>query len=66
MAGFSEILSNPENQKYFIWTPDGLKLTGNPPRSVVNAWVALAATQPRRPRFSLSRRVQLLRAQKIG
>ncbi len=43
------VLRNPENQRFFVWTTKGLRLTGNPPREVVDAWAALAYSPKRKP-----------------
>ena len=43
------VLQKPENQRFFVWTANGLKLTGNPPREVVDAWAALARVPKRKP-----------------
>jgi hypothetical protein len=48
----SEVLRKPENQRFFVWTASGLKLTGNPPREVVEAWVSLANMPRKKPRLS--------------
>jgi hypothetical protein len=44
-----DVLKRPENQRFFIWTTGGLKLTGNPPREVVEAWLSLANMPKRKP-----------------
>lgn len=57
MTEQQNLLKMPENQRFFVWTANGLKLTGNPPREVVEAWVALANIPSRKPRFAFTRRV---------
>jgi hypothetical protein len=57
LAEQGKVLSKPENQRFFVWTMNGLKLTGNPPREVVEAWVALANIPHRKPRLGFTRRV---------
>ena len=49
MAEQYDVLKKPENQRFFVWTRNGLKLTGNPPREVVDAWVSLANMPKRKP-----------------
>ncbi len=42
MVEQENVLRKAENQRFFVWTTKGLRLTGNPPREVVEAWAALA------------------------
>jgi hypothetical protein len=50
------VLMKPENQRFFVWTTKGLKLTGNPPREVVEAWLTLANVPKRKPMLAFVRR----------
>lgn len=43
------VLRKEENQRFFVWTTKGLRLTGNPPKEVVEAWAALACLPKRKP-----------------
>lgn len=54
----SDVLSKPENQRFFVWTPGGLKLVGNPPKEVVEAWVDLARVPKKRPWLCFIRRAK--------
>jgi hypothetical protein len=49
MTEQSSVLMKPENQRFFVWTNGGLKLTGNPPADVVEAWTALAQMPKKKP-----------------
>jgi hypothetical protein len=49
MEAHCDVLKRPENQRFFIWTAGGLKLTGNPPREVVDAWLMLSNMPKRKP-----------------
>lgn len=57
MTEQGNVLKKPENQRFFVWTANGLKLTGDPPREVVEAWVALANIPTRKPKLGFTRRV---------
>lgn len=59
MVGQDEILRKPENQRFFIWTAGGLKLTGNPPQEVVDAWLTLANLPKRRPWLGFMRKARM-------
>lgn len=59
MTGLGDVLRRPENQRFFVWTAGGLKLTGNPPKEVVDAWVALANVPKRRPWLCFLRRARM-------
>jgi hypothetical protein len=50
------VLRQPENQRFFVWTASGLKLTGNPPQEVVEAWLSLANVPKRKPWLAFVRR----------
>jgi hypothetical protein len=54
-----DVLRRPENQRFFVWTAGGLKLTGNPPREVVDAWMALARMPKRKPWLGFLRRASM-------
>lgn len=52
----AEILRKPENQRFFVWTSKGLRLVGQPPEEVVEAWASLACVSKRRVRLPFARR----------
>lgn len=54
-----DVLRKPENQRFFVWTSGGLRLTGNPPKEVVDAWQALAGAHSKRPWLRWVRRAQM-------
>lgn len=49
MTGQGEVLRDPANQRFFVWTAGGLRLTGNPPKEVVEAWMALSRMPKQKP-----------------
>jgi hypothetical protein len=53
------VLSRPENRRFFVWTAAGLKLTGNPPREVVEAWMALARLPKGKPWLAFARETRI-------
>lgn len=57
---YKAILNDRENQKYFVWTPGGLRLSPDAPPDVALAWQEVSGTgQPRRKaRLNLLRRAQ--------
>ena len=59
MTGQSDVLRKPENQRFFVWTANGLKLTGEPPKEVVEAWVSLANMPKRKPWLCFMRRARM-------
>ncbi len=59
MSEQCNVLKRPENQRFFVWTAGGLKLTGNPPREVVDAWLTLARIPKRRPWLGFIRRARM-------
>lgn len=57
MTEQDNVLRKPENQRFFVWTVNGLRLTGNPPKEVVEAWVALARLPKRKPWLGFMRKI---------
>lgn len=50
------VLKKPENQRFFVWTTKGLRLTGDPPQEVVDAWLALANVPRKKPWLAFMKR----------
>jgi hypothetical protein len=57
MANQGSILQNPENERYFVWTGNSLKLVGTPPAELVHAWDALTG---RKEKLTIKHRVKQL------
>lgn len=53
------ILRQPENQRFFVWTASGLKLVGNPPPEVVDAWLTLADLPKKKPWLAFMHKAHL-------
>ena len=58
--GCRDVLNDPENQKYFVWTAGGLKLAPDAPPEVAQAWQAVSGVPRRKARLSLQRQAQRL------
>lgn len=55
----NSVLKQPENQRFFIWTAAGLKLTGSPPQEVVEAWLTLADMPKKKPWLAFTHRAHM-------